>query len=237
MKQKLVGILGGMGPFASAEFVNTIYEHNLNLGAEQNKPRLVLCSDPDIPDRTTMIEAGQNDAVTEKLIGLWQQMQGMGIEVLVVPCITSHYYTNSYPEAMRNQMVNLVELTLQEVESSSKRVLLLATNGSYRTELLQHERIVIPSEADQRRIHDLAYTMKQYGSRPDLMAHTYEQVRELVRRYEVDGWISGCTEFHLLTRYVMREDADASHQILDPLVLVAKRWPQLAAVKEEGVAK
>jgi aspartate racemase len=153
----------------------------------------------------------------------------MGIERLIVPCITSHYYVRQYPEAMQKQMVNLVTLTLGEVERGRSTYLLLATNGSYRTRLLEHERIVIPSVGDQRRIHDLAYTMKQYGSRPDLLVQTYEQVLELVRAYGTDGWISGCTEFHLLTRYVMREHAEVAERILDPLVLVAKQWPQLAA--------
>ncbi|PWK15795.1 aspartate/glutamate racemase family protein [Tumebacillus permanentifrigoris] len=228
MKQKLVGILGGMGPFASAEFVNTIYEQNLNLGMEQNKPRVVLCSDPSIPDRTSSIEAGTNDAVTQKLISLWEQMSCMGIEVLIIPCITSHYYVQQYPEAMREMMVNLVTLTLDEVERSDRTYLLFATNGSYRTRLLEHERILIPSVEDQVRIHELLYTMKQYGSRPDLLRQAYDVALSLVEHYGADGWISGCTEFHLLTRYVMREQEAMASRILDPLMLVARAWPQFA---------
>ena len=52
--QPIWGILGGMGPLASAEFLTSIYK--LSLGrTEQNMPRLYLVSDPTVPDRTKAI--------------------------------------------------------------------------------------------------------------------------------------------------------------------------------------
>lgn len=235
MKQKLVGVLGGMGPFASAEFVSTIYEQNVTLGVEQSKPRLVLCSDPDIPDRTSSIEAGENVAVTQKLVELWEALNRMGIEQLIVPCITSHYYVSSYPKAMQDQMVNLVDLTLAEVANTHATYLLLATNGTYRTGLLQHNRIVVPSDRDRQTVHNLVYTLKQQGSRPELLQHVKETVLELVDRYGTEGWISGCTEYHLLTRYMLREQEELAVRILDPLLLVARGWSQFAVDHERDL--
>ena len=46
-----LGILGGMGPLTSAEFLKTIYEVNIS-GPEQDAPACVLYSDPSVPDRT-----------------------------------------------------------------------------------------------------------------------------------------------------------------------------------------
>jgi aspartate racemase len=221
-----------MGPFASAAFVETIYELNADVGAEQNKPRLVLVSDPDIPDRTTSIASGENDAVTKRLISIWQNLQAMEIERLIIPCMTAHYYLHaypeSYPEPMRRQLINLVELTIREVEQSSTNYLLLATKGSYQTRLFQHERILIPSEDDQALIHELAYRLKIVGSRPELLAEVSSAVLELAAQYGADRWISGCTEFHLLTRYVLHNLPDLARRILDPLLVIAKSWPQVA---------
>ena len=47
----ILGILGGMGPLASAEFVRSVYELNVQT-KEQASPVCVLYSDPTIPDRT-----------------------------------------------------------------------------------------------------------------------------------------------------------------------------------------
>ncbi len=42
---KLLGILGGMGPSASAEFLKTIYEYGIS-DLEQRSPACSLYSDP-----------------------------------------------------------------------------------------------------------------------------------------------------------------------------------------------
>ena len=49
---KLLGILGGMGPLASAEFLKTIYEYGTR-DLEQRSPACILYSDPTFPDRTS----------------------------------------------------------------------------------------------------------------------------------------------------------------------------------------
>ena len=48
----LFGIVGGMGPLSSAQFINSIYGYCLNrVAAEQAYPRIIMISDPTIPDR------------------------------------------------------------------------------------------------------------------------------------------------------------------------------------------
>ena len=52
-RSNVLGVVGGMGPLASAEFVKTIYEYGLNR-REQESPSVVLVSDPTFPDRTSV---------------------------------------------------------------------------------------------------------------------------------------------------------------------------------------
>ncbi|HEY0783486.1 MAG TPA: aspartate/glutamate racemase family protein, partial [Thermoanaerobaculia bacterium] len=61
-----LGILGGMGPLASAEFVHTLYRLHLN-GPEQGAPACVLLSDPSFPDRTEAILRGESEDLTARL--------------------------------------------------------------------------------------------------------------------------------------------------------------------------
>ena len=60
---KLLGILGGMGPLASAEFLKTIYEYGTR-DLEQRSPACILYSDPTFPDRTQTIVNGEEAQFT-----------------------------------------------------------------------------------------------------------------------------------------------------------------------------
>src|SRR4029079_293203 len=62
-----LGIVGGMGPLASAEFVRTVYEYGLG-EREQPSPTVLLYSDPTFPDRTDAFMSGNDAPVLEKLI-------------------------------------------------------------------------------------------------------------------------------------------------------------------------
>ena len=56
--KEILGVVGGMGPLASAEFVKTIYEHSLG-EREQASPTVLMHSDPTFPDRTQLLPCGR----------------------------------------------------------------------------------------------------------------------------------------------------------------------------------
>ena len=63
----IIGIVGGMGALASAEFVKTIYEFSADR-REQDSPIVMLSSDPTFPDRTEMLLRGARDVLLDRLI-------------------------------------------------------------------------------------------------------------------------------------------------------------------------
>ncbi|MBD2773824.1 hypothetical protein [Iningainema tapete] len=64
--KKLLGILGGMEPLASAEFLQTIYEENLT-DIEQELPACILYSDLTFGDCTEAILAGTEEILIKHL--------------------------------------------------------------------------------------------------------------------------------------------------------------------------
>src|SRR5947209_1078897 len=89
MNQSL-GILGGMGPLASAELLQSIYQFNLK-GAEQNSQVCVLYSDPSMPDRTQAILDGSDDVMLERLTEALEKLCGLSVCKIVITCVTSHH--------------------------------------------------------------------------------------------------------------------------------------------------
>jgi aspartate racemase len=109
---------------------------------------------------------------------------------------------------------------------SEKRYLLLCTSGTRKVGLFEYhrlwnstqDRIVLPSEKDQERIHELIYRIKQYKH----CAADVEFLNELVQSYGVDSFIAGCTEIHVLVRdYGLAHGFAQSGPCVDPLMVVA----------------
>ena len=79
MNQKVLGVLGGMGGLASAEFVKTIYEFSGELSLpEQAGPVVAMYSDPAFPDRTEAFLRGETQPILTRLIDALDRLDRMG---------------------------------------------------------------------------------------------------------------------------------------------------------------
>jgi len=133
--EPVLGIIGGMGPLASAEFMSTLYEFNLN-GPEQTAPRCVLYSDPSVPDRTQAIKSGNEDAVMTFLTRACAALRELGAERFVIPCMTAHYFVRKLPEDVRARTISLVDVLMDSLGTAQTKLLLLATTGTRQSGIL-----------------------------------------------------------------------------------------------------
>ena len=228
----MIGIVGGMGPLASAEFVKTIYEAAA-AAVEQDAPRVILYSDPTMPDRTEAILTGRDEALAARLSDVLRWLESQQVTTVVICCVTIHYLVPRLPAPLRARVLSLVDVILEEVLQRRRRYLLLCTTGARASgafddhPLWDRARpwIVMPSAEDQRRVHDLIYRLKR--NRP--LDETRPCLDALVAGYEVDGFIAGCTELHMLAKRVRETDARVGWECLDPLATIARtvaRLPQ-----------
>jgi aspartate racemase len=79
MTKPVLGVLGGMGGLASAEFVRTVYEISGEVcSREQDAPVVVMYSDPTFPDRTEAFLRGETQPLLNKLIEALELLNSMG---------------------------------------------------------------------------------------------------------------------------------------------------------------
>jgi aspartate racemase len=78
-----LGILGGMGPLASAAFLDSVYRLNTT-EPEQRSPVCVVLSDPTFPDRTAAILKGETGPLTARLAAALDRLIGMGADRILV---------------------------------------------------------------------------------------------------------------------------------------------------------
>ena len=227
-----LGVLGGMGPLATAEFLRTLYEVNLT-PVEQHMPRVILDCDPGLlPDRTKAIRASDSHGARR----LEQRLRGLcmaGAGPVVLACVTAHHFLTDIEPALRRRVISLTSVTAGELAARPGRFLVLATAGAREARVFERDpgwpavasRVTWPGADDQERVHRLVYRMKQLQASPsDEVTRLAGRLRD---RYDCDGVLLGCTEFHLHARALT--DSAGPGGVLDPLRCVAAALPQYLA--------
>ena len=225
-KASLLGIVGGIGPLASAEFLKTIYEYSQG-EPEQASARVVLYSDPSFPDRTEALLAGADAVLLEKLIEALEYLRRLSVSRTVICCVTIHCLLPRLPGDLRESIWSLLDLIFRQVSLGQERHLLLCTSGTRKLELFQNhsqwnalkEQFILPDDEDQILIHELIYRIKQNHD-PCRLVLTLES---LLTKYKVNSFIAGCTEIHLLAKHLRTaRGGRRDYGCLDPLIIIAK---------------
>ena len=108
-QRHLIGIVGGLGPYAHVDFERKLLAaaHRL-LGAstDQDYPEWVLSSVPPTPDRTLALRGESDDALPALLKSL-RRLEAAGAEFAVVACNTAHAY---FPQLRAEGVLPLLDM-------------------------------------------------------------------------------------------------------------------------------
>lgn len=197
--QPLVGILGGMGPAATAAFYQRLVQLTPATHDQGHLP-VVIWADPTVPDRTAAFE-GRGPSVLPWLERGLRVLKGAGAGIVVCPCNTAHIWLPDVARAEGLKLLSIIGATVDAVGASAApgaRVGLLATSATLRSGLYQESLAtagfepVVPNPSTQDRLVEGIYRVKA-GRMEEAAALMAEAVAELV-----DGGasaiISGCTE-------------------------------------------
>lgn len=236
--REVLGILGGMGPLSSAEFLRTVYECTLG-EREQDSPSVVMLSEPGFPDRTTAFLAGEEDTVLGPLVDALGRLRDAGATRVVMCCMTVHHLLPRVPAELRETVVSLPRLTAELLLRAEGRHLLVCSSGTRAFRLMEREplwervrdRVVLAEPDDQAVIHrDLIYPMK----RPCDLDAQAAILGSLLERYDADGFVVGCSEVHILAKHVRA--ARPSWRSVDAFQAIAEGLAVDAAETGAGVA-
>ncbi|MBE9065562.1 aspartate/glutamate racemase family protein [Leptolyngbya cf. ectocarpi LEGE 11479] len=221
-----------MGPLASAEFLKTIYEYSLTGESEQESPRVVVYSDPTLPDRTQILLSGESEPLLSKLIEALHQLSELKARRIIICCVTSHYLLAKLPADLQERIICLVDIILSNIIEQKKKHLLLCTTGTRRLKIFsQHplwgqakEYIILPDDSDQQTVHNMIYQIKTNGISIPV---AYQHAECLAMKYNADSVIAGCTELHLLSKFSInggefQAKQDIQITFFDPLVHIAQ---------------
>jgi aspartate racemase len=220
-QRPVLGILGGMGPRSSAEFLCTLYECAEGRD-EQDMPLALLLSDPTFPPRTV---ESRSDLQKRVEIGL-HCLIGWGCDELLLCCFTAHHVLADVSPTVAARVHSLLDATLAELGRTSGPSLILCSTTTRRLELLESHsswravsaRCRFPSDADQERVNRVIREVKSHGASPALV----RELDELAASYDVSDAVFACTELHMLNRALVKQQRATAYRRRDPLYSLAR---------------
>lgn len=228
-----IGVLGGMGPEATAYFFERLVR-SAAAGTDQDHPPVIVYSLPQIPDRTGAVLKGGPSPVPLLLRGL-EALRLAGAEFAVIPCVTAHFFLPRIASRSPLPILSLLEETLAAVERLRpvpSTIGLIATDGTVRSGLISGLfgpagiKVIVPSARDQKRVMSAIYGRKGikagHVSGPPREA-VVSVARGLVRR-GAGAVLAGCTEVPLVLR-----PSDLPVPLIEPLAIGAR-----AALRRSG---
>ena len=84
-----LGILGGLGPMASAYFYELLTAHT-DAQCDQDHIDLVLSSHAQTPDRTAFITGRSKENPLQMMLQDIEKLEHWGVDMIAIPCNTAH---------------------------------------------------------------------------------------------------------------------------------------------------
>lgn len=203
MQKEMIGILGGMGPEASAYFYHLLIEiaqEKYHAVQDTDYPPVVIYNMPlNDFDETGVRDA---DSVRAQLIDGVQKLESFGSRYIVIACNTVHQFYTDMQAAVSVPIINIVDEAVNEAKRRGyKKVLLLTsestnTSGLYRSacESAALESISVGA-SEQKILNDIILrVMAGSQGQADIRA-----VDDIVKSLEgtADAVLLGCTELPL----------------------------------------
>ena len=202
MTDKILGVLGGMGPLASAQFMLRL---TLLTPAERDQEHIpaVLWSDPRVPDRTRGKLEGGDDPAPWLLRGV-RGLKAAGAGAIAIPCNTAH----GWLDAMAAEglpilhIVDAAAAELRKVALPGAKIGIMGTAATLRMRLYQDRleaqgwQCITPSDEEMARRVTPAIAMVKANRPGDAFAPLAEVVASLAARGAA-AVVLGCTEIPL----------------------------------------
>jgi aspartate racemase len=234
MKEKVIGILGGMGPEATLDCFAKII-NNTPAKTDQEHLRVIIDSNPKVPDRTAAIIAEGESPVPILAAGC-RSLQLAGADFIVIPCISAHFFLDEIQKQIELPILSIFDVVTETLTSDHpqiKTVGLMGTTGTISGGLFQKHlstegiKTIVADETHQSKVMAAIYDIKNSQparSRAQITSDLVAAAGSLISN-GAGGIIAGCTEIPLALK-----QEHLSVPYFDALTLLAR-----AAVLKAGL--
>jgi aspartate racemase len=209
MNPKTIGILGGMGPEATVDCFDKIIK-NTPAVRDQDHLRVVIDSNPDVPDRTAAI-IGDGESPAPVMVAGCRALQRAGADFIIIPCVSAHVFLAEVQQQIELPILSIFDAVAEAITRDHPEIRvagLLGTSGTvsgglFQKRLAQSEiTTLVPDAAMQVKIMDAIYDIKNAKpsrTRSEITNDLVSAAQSLIIKKPegAQGIIAGCTEIPL----------------------------------------
>ncbi len=205
MSEKIVGIIGGMGPEATVDLMQRVIEAT-TVEDDADHIHMLVDNNPKVPSRIKALIEGTGISPGPCMAGMAQGLEQQGADFLVIPCNTAHHYYEEVAASVSVPVVNLIQLATETIRARQpelKKVGLLASSALRMIKLYEPWckaagiEIVYPQTTCQESVMQLIRDVKAGRSTAEQIAQ-YNTAASNLREQGAECLLVACTELSVL---------------------------------------
>ena len=217
-EQKTIGILGGMGPYATVYFYKQILDLT-PVKKDWDHFRILIDSNVKIPSRTRAVLYNETSPVPD-LIKSINSLGRISADFVLVPCNSAHYFFSQVAPKIDIPWLNMIELVSKCVKAQNfSRPLILG--GYVTTEKRVYDKYLPTAQylpdSGNRKIEQIIEEIKISGS---LSSYVRQEFNDLIesQNQQIDSVIYACTELPI----IFQEEELLGNKVFDSATIYAE---------------
>ena len=203
-EQKTVGVLGGMGPEATVDFMAKVIALT-DASCDQDHIRMLVDHNPHVPNRQDAI-LGDGEDPGPVLADMAADLEASGADFLVIPCNTAYVFEDAILAATHIPLISIIGVSIagaQEQAPGAERIGVLATDGCLRSGVFQAGleaaglAAELPTDEELRELMGLVKTIKA-GKQTNATGRAMADLAAALVSRGAGAVIAGCTEIPLV---------------------------------------
>lgn len=238
--QPIIGIVGGVGPYAGLDLNKKIFDQTIASSDQDHLKIILISSSSEITDRTSYLEKIVQGNPADGIIHIIEQLANIGADVIGIPCNTSHVpeiFDVIVSKTRKKNKKVIIKNMIEEVLSfliqhypQVKNIGLIGTTGTVKSKVYSTIlseggfNVVYPDlEIQQNYVHPSIYD-KRFGvkskSNPvtDIAIEKFKYAIKHVIKKGAELIILGCTEVPL----AIKQKKILSVPLIDPTLILAR---------------
>jgi len=204
-REKIVGVIGGMGPEATVDFLRRLVAAT-PARDDAGHIRVLVDNNPKVPSRIAALIEGGGEDPAPVLRAMARGLQAQGADFLVMPCNTAHHYLPVIADAVTIPVLDMVALAIARLGTLTlkpARIGMLASPavrlvGLYEARLREAGfAALFPEEDSEAQLLEFIRAIKA-GAMEDRHRHVYASVAAGLTKAGADAFLIACTEFSVI---------------------------------------
>jgi len=204
MNEKVIGILGGMGPYATIDFMRILLDIT-PAKKDWDHIRTIVDSNTKLPSRTRAIVYNEKSPY-QGMLESCLRLEKYPVDAIVIPCNSASYWVPDLQKKIDIPIISIINSTVSALKEnkSCKRVVVFGAMTTFLKKLYKDPILeegidyIDINEKAQNFVIEIIELIKMQGILSELIKKKFVELVSYVKeREEFDALILGCTELSI----------------------------------------